>query len=269
MAEPEQVTARVGAHDPAHAEELSAKLESLAKISSRTAVSTALALAIVVGSLGFSAWKLDASKQQIARAEHELTQRQKQLRELEKKSDEAKVELVQRQAVLDSLSKDVESKTRQLETSTKQKVELQDLVAKSANPTLIRNVQAVAPFPAVHAQATTAAPLGAVARVQMSVSPTNRSAGGRRLFNVRFWVDLPKERVPEVVQVQYFFNHPTFVPKNKTSFDSSNGFSIEQACWGCLDNVEVTLIGRDAKRHKLGFPMCASPAWTAANSKSE
>lgn len=70
----------------------------------------------------------------------------------------------------------------------------------------------------------------------------------------------------DVLKVEYFFDHSSFVPQRKTSFDAGSGFALKYLGWGCIRSVKVTLVGRDGGRHELPpFDMCASGGWTQRN----
>jgi hypothetical protein len=102
------------------------------------------------------------------------------------------------------------------------------------------------------------------------VAPTKRKVNELSLYNIRFSVNLPKARASEVLKVEYFFNHPTFQPKTKTSFDAASGFAINYLGWGCIHEVKVTLITRNESRTELpAFDMCAAPAWKDRSAQQE
>ena len=61
----------------------------------------------------------------------------------------------------------------------------------------------------------------------------------------------------QLSKVDYYFNHPTFDPKIKSSTDRTGNFSISYQGWGCLQVIDVYLHYRNKSQvDTIRFPMC-------------
>jgi hypothetical protein len=72
--------------------------------------------------------------------------------------------------------------------------------------------------------------------------------------------------VPQLSRVDYFFDHPSYKPKLKTTSDSSNNFSISYRGWGCISKVPVYLhYKKTLTVDTIVFPMCDKTKVVLAN----
>jgi len=61
----------------------------------------------------------------------------------------------------------------------------------------------------------------------------------------------------KLTSVDYFFDHPSFNPKLKTSRDSKHNFKLSYEGWGCLEKIYVYLHYKSSPRtDTIIFPMC-------------
>lgn len=261
-----------GAPGRGPAPNFAAHIEELGKASRRSAALGGFGLAILLGSLAVAAWRLGNAEARVREADARAHRADVKAREVEAqigqklaRLDELTTEVAKQQAALDSVRRDIHETTDALERTKRQLNEVQDVVARSNDNTLRREVQKIVPLresPGVPARSQSAPPLERVSRVILAVQPTNRTVGNLPLYDIRFSVSVPPDRIGEVLKVEYFFDHPSFSPKVKTSLDASSGFAIKYYGWGCLDRVTVALVGQRGDRHELpALDMCASPAW--------
>jgi hypothetical protein len=241
--------------------EITERLQDLGRSSRVSAAISAVGLTVLFGSFGVATWRLHGASEQLTRLRLDISDldRQKQDRIQELAETEANVS-----AAIQAKTTELDGKTKELESVKAQLESLRSAAVNSKDPSLVAHAKAVPP-PAKPAAVPTGPPLDQVAHVQMSVSPNGKSSGDKTFFNVRFWLDLPPERMPEVLKVQYYFDNPTFVPKLWDSYDSKNGFQLKYTGWGCIDTVQVTLVSRDGKTDSLPFKMC--DAWARSGLK--
>jgi hypothetical protein len=167
----------------------------------------------------------------------------------------------------DSLASDIQSKTQQLESlklelvGTNERLgEVNTIVAEAPREALAKRIQKVVAKPVVP---RLAAPVGAtssalerVSTVRLSLEPTRDTFKDRTVYQVRVWTELPKAREGEVLKAEYFFDHPSFVPKLRTSFDGAGSFQLSFRGYGCVPTT-AKLVGVDGTKHPLPFDMCA------------
>lgn len=79
----------------------------------------------------------------------------------------------------------------------------------------------------------------------------------RQLFNYVVWLDIPFARKADILEVKYEFPHPSFIHKEQSSREASNGFAVGYRGWGVLRSVPITIIPKDdgAENGKIDFPM--------------
>lgn len=63
--------------------------------------------------------------------------------------------------------------------------------------------------------------------------------------------------VKKVKKVDYYFNHPSFNPKLKSSIDKYNNYSLSYRGWGCMEMINIYLHYEDNNKiDTIFFPMC-------------
>lgn len=79
----------------------------------------------------------------------------------------------------------------------------------------------------------------------------------RPLFNYVVWLDVPFARKADILEVKYEFPHPSFIHKEQSSREASNGFAVGYLGWGDLPSVPITIVPKDdgAENGKIDFPM--------------
>jgi Skp family chaperone for outer membrane proteins len=227
---------------------------------------TLVAVCIAVAVLGVILSRVKAASAELAAVEAQKSQVALELAK-------ANAQLVEAKANRDDLAADIEAKTRQLteklrelEQAESELGQLKQAIDKSSDSALQKRVETIAPnspSPKPSPAVTAAKPaIETVAKVRFSKPPTGEKLGERTYYPLRLSVDIPADRSGEISRVEYYFNHPSFVPRLRTSFDAASGFALAYRGWGCIRDVTVTLIGRDESRHPISFDMCK--AWNGA-----
>lgn len=225
------------------------------------AVGTVVAVCVALFTLSRILKRVDAARGEVDRARAELTLVQQDL-------ESAKINR-------DSLAAEIQEKTRLLEkqklelvSSNQQLGEVSTLLDASPKDSLAKRIQKVVSMApsakaalAAKAPLASAVPLEKVSSVRLSLASTPDVFKERPVYQVRVWVDLPKERASEVLKVEYFFDHPSFVPKLMTAFEGDSGFRLTFRGYGCVPST-ATLITVDGGKHPLPFDMCG--LWGAA-----
>jgi hypothetical protein len=200
--------------------------------------------------------ELSGTKEELAAQTDELAAKKEEKQKLEDDLQDARLNR-------DSLSLEIAEKGKQLETLKQSLTKVEELAAKSGNARMAERIERIVARPLYAKSTQRDAPLESAARVRLALSPTKDSYRDRPVYQVRVWVDLPKTRAAEVLKVEYFFDHASFVPKLQTAFDGDAGFALSYRGYGCVD-ATATLVLADETRHPLPFDMCAQ--WKAAAS---
>ena len=79
---------------------------------------------------------------------------------------------------------------------------------------------------------------------------------GRQLYNIILWVDMPYYRRSGIRHINYFFDHPSKLMRDRQARLASNGFAVSYLGWGCLEEVELTIVQEDRPDATYRFPMC-------------
>jgi len=239
--------------------DITLQMVELEKASRRSAFLGGFGLTVVAISLVVSTWMLHRSTTQVTLKAHELRALQAELESERELLANAEDRRKQVQLTVENLNSDIKTKTDELTLATERLNAVQQIVATAGPPALVKRVQSVAPyFPPLERPAVA---LDAAAVVQLSATPTKERLGTRSLYDVRLWIELPKEWIGNILKVQYFFDDPSFSPKLKTSFDRSNHFEIRYKGWGCVDTVKVTIFERSGAQSEVPFKMCSAPGW--------
>src|SRR5262245_8469234 len=209
---------------------------------------TALALLLALGVLGVILARVAAAQQAVSKARLELTEVREERTKAGAELTEVRARLAETKLNRDSLVDDIAKKNQELESlngeldkKRRDLDELQKLAQKlPQNQETTRFKAAVTqiairqqPLPTPPTPSTP--PIEKVATVRMSRAPLAEKYLDRPFYNIRIWVDVPKARVPEILKVEYFFNHASFVPKLRTSFDANGQFAISYRGYGCVE----------------------------------
>jgi len=198
------------------------------KSSRQSALITLVGVIIVGGAFLFSLYKLNSVNEQIGEKRQLLDSLTSQSESMQKQIDVLR------------------SNTRELEQSY---VQIEKAVAATQNRQLRREF-------------TQALPLVATVRPRAR-AVENRAIKGEKetYYDFSLWVDVPRERKMEVVEVVYEFNHPTFRQKTQRSSNAEDGYRVEYTGWGCLSSVIVTVHLRNGSSSSIDFDMCAELEW--------
>jgi pYEATS domain-containing protein involved in immunity len=78
-----------------------------------------------------------------------------------------------------------------------------------------------------------------------------------RLFEWRIWVAGIDEMLPDLTEIYYSFDHPSFDGHIEQSTRASNSFQIRYRGWGCVSKVTATLVFKDSSRLAKSFDQCS------------
>lgn len=93
-------------------------------------------------------------------------------------------------------------------------------------------------------------------QVRATPVPGAKAANGLPLYDFVLSVSVPEGRKSEIREVQYTFAHSSFLNKQQTSTDSSNGFAVSYRGWGCLSLVVIKLMLQNGSAVPLYFDEC-------------
>lgn len=99
-------------------------------------------------------------------------------------------------------------------------------------------------------------------QVHATPAPGLTASNGLPLYDFILSVSVPEARKSEITEVQYNFNHPTFVNQNQTSKDASNGFAVSYRGWGCLSLVTIRVVLKKGDTVPLYFDECKALGWS-------
>jgi hypothetical protein len=226
-------------------------------VAAGTLVAVGVALFVLFGILQ----RVATARGEVDRARGELQGIQQELASAKLNRDSLVAEIQEKTELLEKQKLELVSSNQQLgEVSTLLNEPPRDGLAKR-----IQKVVSLAPSAkaalATKAPSASAVPLERVSSVRMSLTPTSDVFKERPVYQVRVWVELPKDRAADVLKVEYFFDHPSFVPKLMTAFEGDTGFRITYRGYGCVPST-ATLVGVDGSKHPLPFDMCA--LWVGA-----
>jgi hypothetical protein len=235
------------------------QIDDLEKASRRSAIFGGFGLSVVAVSLAVSTGMLHRATTQLTLKAHELTRLQSELESERRALSNA--ETSRREALLEveNLAADIETKTGELTSATDRLAAVRQAVVELGPPSLMKRLEGI--LPDVPRPRGADVPRDDLARVQLSATPTSEKVGEPSLYDIRIWLELPKEWADSVLKVQYFFDEPSLSAKSKTSFDHAKQFEVRYRAWGCTENVNVVLFERSGARHEIPFDMCSAPGW--------
>jgi hypothetical protein len=80
---------------------------------------------------------------------------------------------------------------------------------------------------------------------------------------------VPALRKREIQEVRYYFNHPSYFPKEKIGSDPATNFAISYTAWGCLSTVTVTVVLKSGETEVVEFNQCEKIQEAEAQSQTE
>jgi hypothetical protein len=222
--------------------------------------------AVTLVAIGVALFVLFGILRRVANAREEVDKARGELARVQQDLESAKFNRDSLAAEIDEKAKQLEKLKLELVGSRKKLGDVSTLVSEVPRDGLAKRIQSAVSLPPAAApplagKAAPLVPLEKVSSVRLSLQPTSDLFKERPVYQVRVWVDLPKARVPEVLKVEYFFDHPSFVPKVRTGFEGDSGFRLAFRGYGCVP-ATATLIGVDGSKHPLPFDMCG--LWGAA-----
>jgi hypothetical protein len=244
---------------------LTTRVDDLAKLSRQAAVMSAIGFAILGGSVIASAWYAHRAETHAALQEA--------------KAAAADIEYANAKLNLDSLVEQVKVKDKELEDRTRKLADLtRELDDRTRALDAVKAVAAKAPSNALSkdivraAKGSTSArpstsstelpatntPLAAPpsGQVKLSLTPTGATFNGRPVYDVRCWMSMNEDAKRGVLKVEYFFDHPSFVPNTMASFAADKDFAISYRGYGCVP-ATATIVSVDGRRTPVPFDMCS------------
>jgi prokaryotic YEATS domain len=86
--------------------------------------------------------------------------------------------------------------------------------------------------------------------------PSTQADAGR-LFEWHIWVADIDEMLPDLKEIYYSFDHPSFDGHISQSATASNSFQIRYRGWGCVRKVTATLVFKDDSRLAKPLDQCS------------
>ena len=246
--------------------DLTLQVEELGRASRRSALISVLGIGVLVASFVASSWKLRGAEAEATAVRREVDAKKREVSEANAAKAKLQAEAQDAKLNRDSLLRDIEAKTKDLESLTRAKIETESLLARQPSTPLTKDVRRAlegksvkpAPLPPVSEAAVQSG-----SRVNLSLQPTGERYSDRPVYNVRIWVSMPKELAQSFVKVEYHFQHSSFVPQIWNGF-AAGGFSVSYRGYGCVP-ATATLVDASGGRHQIPFDMCS--LWTAAKPK--
>ncbi len=202
--------------------------QQIRKSSRQSAAITLIGVIIVGGAFLFSLYELNTVNEQIGEKRELLDSLTNQSESMQKQID-----------VLRSTARELEQSYAQIEK----------VVAATRNRQLRLEVAQALPF---------------VAAVKPRARVVeNRDIKGERetYYDFSLWLDVPRERRAEILEVVYEFNHPTFRQKTQRSSNPEDGYRVQYTGWGCLNSIIITVNLRNGSSSSIDFDMCAELEW--------
>lgn len=200
-------------------------LRAAKRASTRAGLLTASGVLVVLGVFAVSAWRL-------SKLDAEIAVKQTQVTELEARKGELRAEIQALQSWRDVAVENAKEKSRAYG-------EILDEAAKLEGGSLAVRT------------AVAQAPIEAVARPGASAVELRQA----ELYDFKLWLEIPPQRRAEVERVSYYFAHPSFASKVKSSSDAAENYEVGYRGWGALREVIITIEGRDGRVAKLAFDM--------------
>ena len=79
---------------------------------------------------------------------------------------------------------------------------------------------------------------------------------GSSYFDFSLWLKVPDGLKKKIDKVEYYFDHPTFQLKTKTSNNPSNAFAVSYIAYACITEVKITISLKDGRKRVIDFNLC-------------
>lgn len=238
----------------------------------RATIGAAVPLLIAAGVLVFLTVSVSSANRRLAEAQTELSAAQTKIVATERQLSELEAEraAVQRQtevlsqesARLGASKEQLLREIAQLEAERARLLEQGKLYEQSRAEVRqsLTKLGASVRDPAEQKQLAAAFPITAVAAPKASAE---KIAGSDKLYTFAAWLEVPKERAPEIARVRYRFDHPTFRVKELSSTDARRNYRVEYKGWGALTHVVITIELRDGREEQMPWNMHQAISWDA------
>jgi hypothetical protein len=91
---------------------------------------------------------------------------------------------------------------------------------------------------------------------RLSIDPPETASNGKVLYRWTLWVRDLDEMLPDLKEIYYSFDHPTFEGNVPSSANRNSSFRVEYRGWGCVEKVTATLVFNDDSRLAKPFNQC-------------
>jgi len=209
----------------------SSELERLAKSSRRSAFLTAFGALIVLSAFVYSAYQLSELDERIA----------------------------EKQAVIEDKAREIETAEQRLQElhNIEGSLDLQIKVLRNQKDSLLGEFRRLSEKSHAQIASLPPTPIETLVIPRADTVPIgHQTSDGRELREYSLWVEVPDNRISELAEVSYFFNHPTFREKVQRSSNAIDGFRVKYIGWGCLYRIVITLVLENGQRHEIDFNMC-------------
>ena len=82
------------------------------------------------------------------------------------------------------------------------------------------------------------------------------TSGGSTYFDFSLWLKMPDGLKKKIEKVEYYFDHPTFQIKRKTSNNPSNAYAVSYIAYACITEVTITIWLEDGRKRAIEFDLC-------------
>ena len=84
---------------------------------------------------------------------------------------------------------------------------------------------------------------------------------GNQIYDFNIWITSSQYTLNRIESIEYFFEHPTMLLKNRQSKNKSNSFLVSYRGWGCLKSIRAEVKYKNGKTEIVSFDMCEALQW--------
>lgn len=91
--------------------------------------------------------------------------------------------------------------------------------------------------------------------------PNIKDPQGYQIYDFNIWITSSQYTLNRIESIEYFFDHPTMLLKNRQSKNKSNSFLVSYRGWGCLKSIKAEVKYKNGKTEIISFDMCEALQW--------
>jgi cell division protein FtsX len=95
-----------------------------------------------------------------------------------------------------------------------------------------------------------------IPKAEAKVVPGVFDSKSNPIYDFTVWITSSQYTLQQIKKVSYQFGHSSFITKNRTSEDASNGYLVSYRGWGCLTMVKILVEFNNNATETLYFNMC-------------